>query len=635
MFHNKNKKVNMMGYTFARTKSLGSCIAAATAMLACGGTAQAVDFQFADGWEGSWNSSISLSSNWRSRNADSGLYGQDNGPLVGKYDGTGNNGTDEGNLNYRRGDVISTQAKLITEVGANKGDLGFFLRGKAWYDYAQNHKDVHYGNQPNGYRKDKLSDKGFERLARFDGTYLLDAYVYDTFDIAGNPLQVRVGNQVVNWGESMFIQGVNQINPIDLPSFRKPGVEVKEVFLPVPILLATQSLGDFGTVEAFWQAKWENTPIEGACGNYWGVAAGSIGASPGSCNSVLGFGNLAGIPGGNPASYAAGAYIPTLKGDKARNSGQFGASFRRYFESIDSEIGLYAMKIHSRTPVVSVVYDKAGTNGTLSPISAKWEYPEDVKVYGASISSSLAGWSVSAELGHHRGVAVQKDANDFLYSALFASGFGAQLGVPVGTPFGPYGDQAVSAYNNGDYYSGYARANKTQLQFNAIKAGNNVFKANQYILVAELGMQWNNLDRDHRYGRGFIFGPGSHSSWGDTGATNPILGGPLNVSKEGRKDDGYFTRSAWGYRLLGQLTYSNIFNTGVSFTPSLFFSHDVRGWSIDSQFAEDRMALGLGAKFNYAKKYTLDLGITEFNRNADYDPLRDRGFYSAAFTMNF
>ncbi len=102
--------------------------------------------------------------------------------------------------------------------------------------------------------------------------------------------------------------------------------------------------------------------------------------------------NLRAGPGGNPASYAAGAYIPTLKGDKARNSGQFGASFRRYFESIDSEIGLYAMKIHSRTPVVSVVYDKAGTNGTLSPISAKWEYPEDVKVYGASISSSLAGW---------------------------------------------------------------------------------------------------------------------------------------------------------------------------------------------------------------------------------------------------
>ena len=37
-------------------------------------------------------------------------------------------------------------------------------------------------------------------------------------------LQMRLGNQVINWGESVFIQGVNQFNPIDVPAARRAGI---------------------------------------------------------------------------------------------------------------------------------------------------------------------------------------------------------------------------------------------------------------------------------------------------------------------------------------------------------------------------------------------------------------------------
>ena len=78
-----------------------------------------------------------------------------------------------------------------------------------------------------------LNDDGFEDLQKFSGVYLLDAYAYGSFGIGDTDLQLRLGRQVVNWGESVFIQGVNQINPIDVTALRRPGTEVKEVLLPV------------------------------------------------------------------------------------------------------------------------------------------------------------------------------------------------------------------------------------------------------------------------------------------------------------------------------------------------------------------------------------------------------------------
>jgi len=582
--------------------------------------AHALDFEFGDGWKGNWSSSLSLGTSWRATGQDSALYGQGNGAVRGRTDGTGNNTIDEGNLNYDKGDRFSTQLKFITEVELKKGTMGAFVRGKAWYDYTLKHEDVRLGHQNNGYRSDKpLSDDGFEKLNRFSGVYLLDAYVYDTFTVADNPLQLRVGNQVVNWGESLFIQGVNQINPIDVPSFRKPGVQVKEVFLPVPIVLANQSLGDLGNVELFYQAKWRNSPIEAGCGNYWGVAGGSIGVSPNGCH------NAVSVAGGSEFGFDNRAYVTTVGGEKPRNSGQYGVAFRTYAEAIDAEIGAYAMKIHSRTPVISLQFGDYTARGSDVGFAAKWEYPEDIKIYGVSLATNLAGLSVGAELSHSQDAPVQVDGNDLLLSGLGAIG---AIVPGVAVPFGPYGAQAMAAAAGDGYLNGYTLADKTQFQLNAIQVGRDLLGAQQYLLIGEVGFQWADLDDSVRHNRAFIFGPGAHAAYGAPCST-------LNISKEGCRDEGYATDFSWGYRLKLELTYNNIVNTGVTFQPSVFWSHDVEGWSIDNQFAEGRMALGLGARFSYAKRYSLDLGAVRFNKNADYDPLRDRSFYSATVGMSF
>ena len=591
------------------------------------------NFELGDGWNGSWASTVSLGSSWRAAKRDPRLYSQANGALVGLTDGSGANTIDVGNLNYDRGDRYTTLFKLFGEVELKKGDLGVLVRAKAWYDDALENGKVRLGSQTNGYNnyvfsptggaigsERPLSDDGFERLNRFKGIYLLDAYVYNTFDVGGLPLQVRAGNQVVNWGESLFVQGLNQINPIDVPSFRKPGAQLKEVFLPVPIVHASQSLGSFGSVEAFWQAQWKSTPIEASCGNYWEVAGGNIGANPGACNSAVT------LAGSEPFGLAANAYVPTVKGREAKNAGQFGLAYRFSSDKLDTEFGLYAMQIHSRIPIVSIKFEN---NGTLSPFSAYWEYPEKMKLVGISAATNVMGWSVGAELSHATDVPAQVDGNDLLLSGLAAGGALAGLGIPAGTPFGPNGARAAAGFAGDGNVHGFTRAKKTQLQLNTVKAGNRILGADQYVFIGEVAYQTNNLPdykKDPnalRYNRPFIFGAGSHPFFGgDT--CNPAA--PLNVpGAEGCANDGYISKNAWGYRLRLDLTYNDLI-PGITVQPTIYWSHDVKGYSIDSQFSEDRKTLALSTKFSYAKKYSLEVGAVGYDRGAKYDPLRDRGF---------
>ena len=145
--------------------------------------------------------------------------------------------------------------------------------------------------------------------------------------IGDSDLQLRLGNQVINWGESVFIQGVNQINPIDVPAARRAGAELKEILLPVWAAYANWGF-DWGSVEAFYQLQWSNTSVDG-CGTYFTATSTLISAYPASCNSitVVGgqLGNLAPgtstptIPqfGSQPFLQANGTYVPAIQGKEA------------------------------------------------------------------------------------------------------------------------------------------------------------------------------------------------------------------------------------------------------------------------------------------------------------------------------
>lgn len=601
-----------------------TAIAAAT-LAATMTPATAMNFEFGDGWSGNWVSTMSLGTSWRASGRDPALYSPENGKYIGLTNGTGNNTIDQGTLNYDKGDRFTTLFKVISEVAVKKGDLGALVRAKAWYDYTLKHENVRFGSQNNGYNNynpvtdtlgagKPLSDRGFDKLNKFSGISLLDAYVYNSFDVGDQKLQVRLGNQTLNWGESLFVQGINQINPIDVPAFRKPGAQVKEVLIPVPILSSSIGLGDVGSLEAFYQLHWQPTPIDAGCGNYWNVAEASISRNGGSCDGQTPIGS-------SPQATAANTWaFRNTGGTKPKNSGQFGAAYRFNSDALDTEFGVYGMNIHARTPNLQLYFPQTGKAGNSAVSAANWDYAENIKIYGLTASTNIAGWSVAGELSHHRGVPVQTDGNDLLYGA-----FG----------FGPLAGKVAAAASGDGVYQGYQRFNKTQLQLNTIKAGSApLVGATQYLFVGEVAMQWNNVPdykkdpNAMRFGRAFIFGPGAHPAYGGNTC------GTFNKNPEGCSNDGYVSRFAAGYRMMLELQYPNVADTGILIAPSLFFSHDVTGYSMDGQFLRGRKAVGLGVRFNYAKKYTLQLSASDFS-DTKFDPNRDRGFYSASLAIDF
>ncbi len=217
--------------------------------------------------------------------------------------------------------------------------------------------------------KGKLSDRGFEAEQQFENVLLLDAYVYGSFAVGDSDLQLRLGNQVINWGESIFIQGVNQINPIDVPAARRAGAELKEILLPVWAVYANWGF-DFGSHRGVLPAEVE----QHVGGRLRHVLHGDQHADlgrPGLVQQHHRRRRPAGQPapgtaspivaqlGSQPFQQAAGTYVPAIQGREPSDSGQFGLAFRFPVEKIDTEIGLYAMNIHSRLPVAASV---TGTN---------------------------------------------------------------------------------------------------------------------------------------------------------------------------------------------------------------------------------------------------------------------------------
>ena len=86
--------------------------------------------------------------------------------------------SDDGNLNYDGGEVVSAVAKAVGDINLQYRNYGLFVRAKGWYDYVQKEKDVPHGNFPNEFvGGEPLSDDGFDRNSKFQGATFQDVFV--------------------------------------------------------------------------------------------------------------------------------------------------------------------------------------------------------------------------------------------------------------------------------------------------------------------------------------------------------------------------------------------------------------------------------------------------------------------------
>ena len=644
-----------------RSRVLVALVAAALSQ-----SAHAITFDFDNGDKLIWTTTVSAGTSWRAENPDPRLIHPNNGVLQGITGATGGN-TDDGDLNFKKGQQFSSPFKLVTDAEYKHGDFGAFVRGKAWYDATLEDHGVQHGAFTNGYVPGaKLNDSNYENLAKFSGYALLDAYAYGTFKLGeDSEAKIKAGRHVLNWGESLFFQGVNQINPIDIPALRRPGTEIKEVLLPVGMVSANVGLGHGISAEGFYQYQWQDSVVDG-CGTYFLAVDASVGPKTENACSAGFLQSLSAaqaaqlsallhttIAPGDQGGAQAGAYLPATATKNGSNTGQYGISFHVPVSMLDTDFGVYALEYNSRLPVLSAIKGNSPfplttklLGAAASQESAFWEYPDHVRLYGVSAATELAGWALAGEVSYSPNFPAQYAAGDLLAGLVYGSAPAALavLGVPapVAAAMNVYKGPMTALFNaaqNGQVVSGYNRIGKTQMQVNAIQFFNNIAGAETLSVAGEVAMQRDSVPtfQDNiRYGRSFVFGIANAASYGPIASAVaggcPILNTP---NQSGCENDGFVTRTSWGYRMRGQLSYSNIFDTGVTAKPALFYGQDVNGVSADGQFNAGRATLGLTMGFEYRKAYNLEFGYVTYRNAAKWDPLRDRGYYSTSLSATF
>jgi hypothetical protein len=589
---------------------------------------QAADFEVGD-YEIKFDSILSYGASWRMEDQANHLMHPGN-----RAGGTAQSSVgDDGNLNFDKGDLVSSVVKGVHDLSIDGGSHGAFIRFNYWYDHVVSEENMAHGHPGNNYYPDtKLNDSVFDDYSQGKGVELLDAFVYANFDLGDMPASVRLGRQVLSWGESTFVfNGINDINPLDVNAARRPGAEIKEALLPVGMLSTSIGLTNTLNLEAFYQYEWDNTKLDG-CGTYFSSV--DIIGGPGCGKVTL---NPQLVPG-DPSSYLsdfesvqAGAYIGSNPMLEASDSGQWGANLRYYSMDLDTEFGVYYLNLHNNTPIISAYnwtvdprpfQQAAGAAG--QQLGYTWstpngypvdgprlviEYPEDTSVIGLSFSTNLGLWSVAGEYSYRDGVPVQINTTEILTAGL-------RPNVPS-----TFADRVNNA-ELGELAHGYDRMDVSQAQVSFVRFVDRLWGSDRMTFVGEIATnQVHDLPglNEQRYGRLPLFGKCLSAE--DTGA-------PVDMNC-----DGFVTSNSWGYRTRFQFEYKDVWQ-GWGLTPVVQFNHDVSGYSPNSNFIEDRKSLGVNLVADYLSTYKVSLGYTTFT-GGDYDATTDRDYASVSFSYAF
>jgi hypothetical protein len=615
------------------------CFGGCLGLIACAG-AQALDFRLGE-LDGKLDTVVTLGVVQRIQSRDPALVSQGNG-------GTGlSSNIDDGNLNYDRGDLVSALAFINQDLQLAADNWGVFARGLYFFDAVNAGFDE-------AARRGARRPREVERLIGRN-VELLDAFVYANFELGDLPLALRIGRQVLSWGESTFIQfGVNQANTYDLTKLRFAGADLRNVLAPVEMVSLQTELSELTGLAAFYLLDRREIATDPQ-GSYFSPLDG---LTPGGSFVAVEsrFFDQNDLPDGYK--------IFPQPDRRARKDGQYGVALTRLVPEWGRiEFGAYFLNVHSMLPVTSGysisaeqfaqlnelapgMQDPTGLSGVLiirgilQPQSLtpgqietlrnarlgvggyQLEYPENLRIFGLTFNTTLPiGVALQGEFSYTRDQVFQIDDYELVYHGL----------SPVEDLAGPVGGNAFALFfpanqlgkneTPGEYFQGWRRYDMTQGQLTGtyLFGTRNPFGAQQWLLLVELGATYIPQLPDKDTLR--FEGPGTF----DKGGT------------EGVSSDYYPDNFGWGYRIFTQLKYPNIFGSGWGFNPQWTFFHDVKGTPAGParSFTEDLMQSALALRFDYRGAWTLDLSwVSYFGIGSDYrntNLLHDRDLL--AFTV--
>lgn len=576
-------------------------------------TALGWDFRVAD-VEGLANVSLAYGLLSRMQGRDKDLIAIANGGTAPSAN------ADDGDLNQDPG-LVSNMVRTTGEVTLRWRNFGAYARGFGFYDFQQELYEP---------ARTKLSGKARNIVGK--DIDLLEHYLSARFYVGDVPVQLRLGDQVVNWGESSFLRfGVDTINPLNLVALYQPTSTAQDLPIPQGMLWGAASITENVAVEGLYQYEWQKVRVPPVG---WFFSTNDLIGAEGLNYAMAGFGRFSdrgtnldtafGLPSGTLGFDPNFMKIFPQESHGPPDGGQYGFAVRAFVPQLNAaELGAYFLNYHSRFALINgftaaqtaidatspaavaaraaqlaPIYQAEG----LSPEQAAQQaqaaagtltigkfanatryfasYPENIKMLGFSFNTAMlrTGTLFSGELSHHLGFPVQRPVEQVLAAALSPIQFTPTFQQ---TPLGAFGANTV--------VRGFERRDKTQL---------------------ELGLRQ-------------LLGPQLYSS-------QTILGLDLGWVHIHNLPSSYpFDEDSWGYRLIGQSTYDGVLG-GVTLQPRVVWAQDVNGVTPGpgGAFVTGRRAFNVGLEGDYVNRWTADLGYTGFLGGGARNQSRDRDFLS-------
>ncbi len=585
--------------------------------------------------------------------------------------GYSNNG-DSGNLNFDAGKVFSTIFKGSHELDIRHDNVGLFVRGMYFYDFEMMDNDRAWTNPTSGVVSDPCRDsEARDQVCR--DIRLLDAFVYGDFDLGEMPFSVRVGQQVISWGESTLIShGISEINPVDIARLKAPGAELKEAFIPFGAVWASLGITENFNVEAFYQYSWEKTVLPapgsyfstndfaGDGGQYNNVQLGFSGNPDMDLDFLLGGLNQIGsmMRSGDPAMQAAAAQMylayPTKitlrsPGESAeqqpKDGGQYGLRLSWYLPELnDTEFSLYYVNYHSRRPLFSgltadfsaqsigtdLAYLAANTAteenvyDNLSAFSqVKLAYPEDIKMYALSFNTTVNTTAVAGEITFRQDEPLQIDDVELLFAAMPQQLANAGLRPDLDNVSQIVNPATGNPYGAGVQANGFILSDTVQAQVTLTQLFGPMLGASQATGLLEVGGVNINDMPDPDVLR--LNAAGTARNGGIKGKEGLEL-----ALQDGVETNPFPDEFSWGYKMVAKLDYNNVV-AGINVSPRVVFSHDVSGTTPDPLFlfVEDRKSLAFGLDFDYQSRWSANFSYNAFwGGKGSTNAIADRDYIS-------
>ena len=574
---------------------------------------------------------------------------------------------DDGTLNYDRGKIAQNVSRFTSELDIDGGAVGAFFRVTGFYDW----------EAVDGTRaRTPLTDQAIDIAGK--DLELLDAYATGNFKIGEAPAQLRIGQQVLSWGESTFIpNGINVINPVDVALLRTPGAELRDALKPIAMVSGSVSATESVTFEGFYEFDWKKVDIDPP-GVYFSTND-FIGA--GGQRAFLGFGDFSDLgtsfgavtPAINADLAGAGLpaqpnFDPTFLGvpraaDQTPSDGdQFGLAMRVFSEQLQgTEFGFYYIRYNSRLPIVSArtgsaagvaagsaaavaVATGGNTSAAVGPATAAQiggaigvnryaqtanyfiEYPESIDLFGLSFNTELGktGWALQGEYSFKKDLPLQIDDTELLLAAL------SPLAAANPVFFGQFGDSQLGNFSTDTTIPGFIERDVSQIQATATKSFGPVLGANSGLFVVEVAVNHVHNMPDQNVLR--LNAEGTDTS----GDSQRAAAGGAHAGKSAEPSSSFPTATSWGYRLAAQLTYDNVIDA-VNLSPRLQWAHDVDGISPQpaGPFREGRKSVSVGLKATYLEQWEADVAYTTYFGAGRYNLINDRDFFSATLKFSF